>query len=146
MATTTNLSTLKINYLTQAQYNTALANNQINDDELYLTPDEIITVTPSITNVTSGATISDISAAITGKVCTLTFTAVKTSAVNAGADVLTATLNDYKPKVAAAGIGYYGSSGLICRITNAGALTIRNIGATLAANSTFAVSITYVMA
>ena len=38
MATTTNLSTLKINYLTQEQYDTALANNQINSDELYLTP------------------------------------------------------------------------------------------------------------
>lgn len=38
MATTTDLSTLKINYLTQAQYDTALLNNQINADELYLTP------------------------------------------------------------------------------------------------------------
>lgn len=28
----------QINYLTQAQYDTALANNQINEDELYLTP------------------------------------------------------------------------------------------------------------
>lgn len=39
MATTTNLTTLKINYLTEAQYNTALSNNQINENELYLTPD-----------------------------------------------------------------------------------------------------------
>lgn len=38
MATTTDLSTLKINYLTQEQYDTALANGQINSDELYLTP------------------------------------------------------------------------------------------------------------
>ena len=38
MSTTTDLSTLKINYLTQAQYNTALANNQINANEIYLTP------------------------------------------------------------------------------------------------------------
>lgn len=41
MATTTNLSTLKINYLTQEQYNTAVANNQINSDELYFTPSQI---------------------------------------------------------------------------------------------------------
>lgn len=38
MSTTTNLTTLKINYLTQAQYDDALANNQINEDEIYLTP------------------------------------------------------------------------------------------------------------
>ena len=38
MATTTNLNTLKINYLTQAQYETALGNNQINENELYFTP------------------------------------------------------------------------------------------------------------
>ena len=38
MSTTTNLSTLKINYLTQSQYDTALGNNQINENEIYLTP------------------------------------------------------------------------------------------------------------
>lgn len=38
MSTTTDLSTLKINYLTQAQYDTALTNNQINANELYFTP------------------------------------------------------------------------------------------------------------
>ena len=36
--TTTNLSTLKINYLTQSMYNTALNNNEINENELYFTP------------------------------------------------------------------------------------------------------------
>lgn len=39
MATTTNLTTLKINYLTQAQYDAALINNEINDNEIYLTPE-----------------------------------------------------------------------------------------------------------
>ena len=39
MATTTNLTTLKINYLTQEQYDTALANSQINANELYFTPE-----------------------------------------------------------------------------------------------------------
>lgn len=52
MATTTDLSTLKINYLTQAQYDDALANNQINTNELYLTPvksdvDELIVIDSS---------------------------------------------------------------------------------------------------
>ena len=36
--TTTNVDTLKINYLTQAMYDDALANNQINENELYFTP------------------------------------------------------------------------------------------------------------
>ncbi len=39
MSTTTDLSTLIINYLTQSQYDTALANGEINENELYLTPD-----------------------------------------------------------------------------------------------------------
>lgn len=38
MATTTDLMTLKINYLTQAQYDTAKNNGQINENEIYLTP------------------------------------------------------------------------------------------------------------
>ncbi len=37
MSTTTNLDTLKINYLTQAQYDAALANDQINENEIYMT-------------------------------------------------------------------------------------------------------------
>lgn len=38
MATTTNLSSLKINYLTQEQYDTALAGGNINENEIYMTP------------------------------------------------------------------------------------------------------------
>lgn len=38
MSTTTDLNVLKINYLSQAQYDEALANSQINENELYLTP------------------------------------------------------------------------------------------------------------
>ena len=40
MSTTTNLDTLKINYLTQAQYDTALENDEINENEIYLTPSD----------------------------------------------------------------------------------------------------------
>ena len=38
MATTTTLDTLKINYLTQAQYDAALTAGTINENELYMTP------------------------------------------------------------------------------------------------------------
>lgn len=36
--TSTNINELKINYLTQSMYDDALANDQINDNELYMTP------------------------------------------------------------------------------------------------------------
>lgn len=45
---TTNLSTLKINYLTQSQYDTALANDEIEENEIYMTPAETITGVPNI--------------------------------------------------------------------------------------------------
>lgn len=38
MSTTTDLTTLKINYLTQAQYDAAVAGGTINEDEIYMTP------------------------------------------------------------------------------------------------------------
>lgn len=38
--TTTNVDTLKINYLTQEMYENALENDEINDNELYLTQSE----------------------------------------------------------------------------------------------------------
>lgn len=37
---TTNLSTLKIHKLTQAQYDNAVSNGTIDENTLYLTPDE----------------------------------------------------------------------------------------------------------
>lgn len=40
MSTTTNLDKLKINYLTQEQYDNASENSQINENELYFTPGE----------------------------------------------------------------------------------------------------------
>ena len=39
MSTTTHLNELRINYLTQAQYDDALENDEINENELYFTPD-----------------------------------------------------------------------------------------------------------
>ena len=36
--TPTNVDTLKINYLTQEMYEEALENDEINENELYLTP------------------------------------------------------------------------------------------------------------
>lgn len=38
MSTTTDLTTLKINYLTQAQYDAAVSGGTINENEIYMTP------------------------------------------------------------------------------------------------------------
>lgn len=40
MATTTDLDVLTINYLTQAQYDAAVAGGTIDENQLYLTPDD----------------------------------------------------------------------------------------------------------
>ena len=42
MATTTDLQELLINYLTQAQYDTALAAGTIDEDQLYLISDKLV--------------------------------------------------------------------------------------------------------
>lgn len=42
--TTTDLTTLKINYLTEEMYENALENNQINANELYFTTDTNLTL------------------------------------------------------------------------------------------------------
>ena len=57
MATTTDLSTLKINYLTQEQFDTALTNNQIESNELYFTPMANVGTVTSV-GITAGTGIS----------------------------------------------------------------------------------------
>lgn len=44
MSTTTRLSTFRINYLTQEQYDEALENNLISDTELYCVSSETIDI------------------------------------------------------------------------------------------------------
>ena len=51
---TENLTTLKINKLTQAQYDAALASGNINENELYMTPDEV--QEEEITSISKGGT------------------------------------------------------------------------------------------
>lgn len=56
MSTTTNISTLKINCLTQAQYDAAVEGGTINENELYLTPADD---TASFGRVKVGSTFVD---------------------------------------------------------------------------------------
>jgi hypothetical protein len=53
MATTENLLNLRIHKLTQAQYDTAKDNGNLNNNELYLTPFELIS--SGTTELTDGA-------------------------------------------------------------------------------------------
>lgn len=49
MSTTTDLTTLKINYLTQAQYDAAVSGGTINENEIYMTPaQEKLFITPQM--------------------------------------------------------------------------------------------------
>lgn len=56
MSTTTNLDTLTINYLTQAQYEAEVSAGTIDEDALYLTPDTAATTQVIQTGVSSGWT------------------------------------------------------------------------------------------
>lgn len=60
MATTTNLNTLTINYLTQAQFDAAVSAGTINANQLYLTPDASITGVNAGTGLTGGGTSGSI--------------------------------------------------------------------------------------
>lgn len=58
MSTTTNLDTLVINYLTQAQYNTASSGGTINENQLYLTPQDGVLVTTGAQTFSGNKTFS----------------------------------------------------------------------------------------
>ena len=70
MSSTTNLDKLKINYLTQAQYDSASENNQINENELYFTPgqdqDSSIVASTMVTLTTAGWSNSSQTVSVTG--------------------------------------------------------------------------------
>lgn len=83
---TENLSTLKINRLTQEQYDTALTNGSINANELYLTPDNNELDTSAflrVTDVGSAVDINPINAdTLQGKSASYFATASNVSTIN----------------------------------------------------------------
>ena len=83
---TENLSTLKINRLTQEQYDTALTNGSINANELYLTPDDNELDTSAflrVTDVGSAVDINPINAdTLEGKSASYFATASNVSTIN----------------------------------------------------------------
>ena len=83
---TENLSTLKINRLTQEQYDAALTNGSINANELYLTPDDNELDTSAflrVTDVGSAVDINPINAdTLQGKSASYFATASNVSTIN----------------------------------------------------------------
>ena len=58
MSSVTNLTELNINYLTQDQYDTALANNEINENELYFTENNNIDVALDMVSLRPDTTLT----------------------------------------------------------------------------------------
>ena len=94
---TENLSTLKINRLTQEQYDTALTNGSINANELYLTPDDNELDTSAflrVTDVGSAVDINPINAdTLQGKSASYFATASNVSSINGSLNTINSDIS-----------------------------------------------------
>lgn len=83
MSTTTKLDTLKINYLTQAQYDAEVSGGTIDEDALYLTPDSVEVTKVIAQGTGNGWTYRKWSDGTMEMWCTVTITA-QTNSSDAG--------------------------------------------------------------
>ena len=94
---TENLSTLKINRLTQEQYDAALTNGSINANELYLTPDDNELDTSAflrVTDVGSAVDINPINAdTLQGKSANYFATASNISTINSSLNTINSDIS-----------------------------------------------------
>ena len=94
---TENLSTLKINRLTQEQYDAALTNGSINANELYLTPDDNELDTSAflrVTDVGSAVDINPINAdTLQGKNASYFATASNVSSINGSLNTINSDIS-----------------------------------------------------
>ena len=94
---TENLSTLKINRLTQEQYDAALTNGSINANELYLTPDDNELDTSAflrVTDVGSAVDINPINAdTLQGKSASYFATASDISTINGSLNTINSDIS-----------------------------------------------------
>ena len=94
---TENLSTLKINRLTQEQYDAALTNGSINANELYLTPDDNELDTSAflrVTDVGSAVDINPINAdTLQGKSASYFATASNVSSINGSLNTINSDIS-----------------------------------------------------
>ena len=94
---TENLSTLKINRLTQEQYDAALTNGSINANELYLTPDDNELDTSAflrVTDVCSAVDVNPINAdTLQGKSASYFATASNISTINGSLNTINSNIS-----------------------------------------------------
>ena len=94
---TENLSTLKINRLTQEQYDAALTNGSINANELYLTPDDNELDTSAflrVTDVGSAVDVNPINAdTLQGKSASYFATASNISTINGSLNTINSNIS-----------------------------------------------------
>lgn len=109
--------------------------NLVNNVEI-LTPE----ITPSVgTLVVAGVKKL-------GNIVMLTVAAKNTSNVAVGSNVFRGVIeSDYIPKSVSYGVGYYGSTLGALEVSTAGQVTIRCIGAQLAANNTIYATVMYMI-
>lgn len=102
------------------------------------------TTTPSITASTGELVEAVVNQC--GPVVQLTVAVRKSTQTAAGSNVFQGTIEaKYKPKYLCNATGYYSSSGCVLQIDANGNVIVRVIGATLAANSTAYVGMTYLV-
>lgn len=144
MSTTTDLTTLKINYLTQAQYDAEAQGGTINENALYLTPAESSDViTPTITATTG--TLVNAWMGRYGKVRTLLLAVKNSASVAAGSSVFEGSIADNRPISTCFGIGYYSSSLCAIRVQPEGGIVVRAHIGTIPANAEVYVYVTYIV-
>lgn len=101
-----------------------------------LTPTQTTTATPSMTSSTGSLETASI--ARCGKMRSLNIGVKKSTSTAAGSNVYVGQIVDAddRPATLVNAAGYFGSSGALLQIAASGAVTVRIIGANLAANST----------
>ena len=102
---TENLSTLKINRLTQEQYDAALTNGSINANELYLTPDDNELDTSAflrVTDVGSAVDVNPINAdTLQGKSASYFATASNISTINGSLNTINSNISTINSSLSA---------------------------------------------
>lgn len=121
---------------------TSLESRATNLESRVTALETIETITPTLTR-TSGGT-GTVTARKVGRLVTLTVSVVYGTAVAAGGNLFVGTLGNYKPVITASGSSYYGSHSIVCTISAAGTVTVRNASSSdVTASSTANISVTY---
>lgn len=108
--------------------------------------DSLAPAAGTTTITTSTGTLNSHQIIRCGKIRSLRLEVSKSSATSAGSNLFAGTITNAKdiPKAYATGCGYYQSSAGIMQVETTGDITVRIVGAQLAANSKMWISVTYI--